>query len=243
MSVLINWLMSLGNFSARRLRWSKLILTTLYLIVLMLNSGHLKLGWTVSVHSQKLIVHKIIVGSLKATCSLDPIPTWLLKQSVDVLTPVITLMLNWSFRKGQVPDCWKSAIVIPRVLKKAGLDYIFNIFRPVSNPPFVAKVVEQAVIGHLLAHGRINAPLPPVNQSSYRTFRLTETALVKVQSAFSWLWTNRSFSSRLIRSESCIRHHRPKNFAKYSWEWLWHSWWCPKVVWVVLISQEITNSP
>lgn len=59
---------------------------------------------------------------------------------------------------------------------------IFNNFRPVSNLPFVAKVVEQAVIGHLLAHGRINAPLPPVNQSNYRTFRSTETALVKVQS-------------------------------------------------------------
>lgn len=69
-------------------------MTTLWLIVLMLNSGHLKLGWTVSLHLQKLIVHKIIVGSLNATCSLDPIPTWLVKQSVDVLIPVITLTLN-----------------------------------------------------------------------------------------------------------------------------------------------------
>ena len=70
----------------------------------MLNSGHLKLGWTVSLHSQKLIVHKIIVGSLNATCSLDPISTWLVKQSVDVLTPVITLMVNLSFREGRVPQ-------------------------------------------------------------------------------------------------------------------------------------------
>ena len=105
-----------------------------------------------------------------------------MKQSVDVLTPVITLMLNLSFREGRVPDCWKRTIVIPRVLKKAGLDLIFNNSRPVSNLPFVAKVVEQGVIDQLLAHGRINAPLPPGNQSSYRTFRSTETALIKVQS-------------------------------------------------------------
>ena len=121
MSVLINWLMSLGNFSARRLRWSKLILTTLWLIVLMLNSGHLKLGWTVSLHSQKLIVHKIIVGSLKATCSLDPIPTWLVKQSVDVLTPVITLMLNWSFRKGRYLTVGKALLPFLECLKRLAL--------------------------------------------------------------------------------------------------------------------------
>ena len=110
------------------------------------------------------------------------------------------------FSERKVPDCWKSAIAIPRVLKKAGLDYIFNNFRPVSNPPFVAKVVEQAVIGHLLTHGRIHALLPPVNQSSYRTFRSTETALVKVQSAFSWLpvrTTQRCRSAAAVHFYGC----------------------------------------
>lgn len=37
------------------------------------------------------------------------------------------------------------------------------------------------MIGQLLGHWEINAPIP-VNQSSYRTFHSTETALVKVQS-------------------------------------------------------------
>lgn len=58
---------------------------------------------------------------------------------------------------------------------------IFKNFRPVSYLPFVAKVDEQAVIGRLLAHCKIDAPIP-VNQSSYRTFHSKETALVKVQS-------------------------------------------------------------
>lgn len=51
-----------------------------------------------------------------------------------------------------------------------------------SNLPFVAKVVEQAVIGQLLTHCTINAPLSE-EQSSYRAFYSTETALARDQSA------------------------------------------------------------
>ena len=48
-----------------------------------------------------------------------------------------------------------------------------------SNLPFVSKVAEKAVIPQLLGHCNENAPLP-TNQSSYRQYHWTETALLKV---------------------------------------------------------------
>lgn len=124
-------------------------------------------------------VREVIMGSSNAFCALDPIPTWLLKQCCDVLTPVITQMVNLSLQHGYVPDDWKVALVLPQ-LKKMGLDLIFENFRPVSNLPFAAKTTENIVTAQLLTHCEHNAPLPS-NQSSYRKFHSTETALLKVQ--------------------------------------------------------------
>ena len=48
-------------------------------------------------------VKKIICGSSSATCSLDPIPTSLLKKCCDTLAPVITQIVNSSLRDRTVP--------------------------------------------------------------------------------------------------------------------------------------------
>ena len=48
-----------------------------------------------------------------------------------------------------------------------------------SNLSFVAKATEKAVVNQLFEHCGDNAPLP-TNQSSYRQFHSTETALLKV---------------------------------------------------------------
>ena len=53
------------------------------------------------------------------------------------------------------------------ILKKAGMDLVFENFRPVNNLPFVPKVTEKAVSSQLLNHCNKNAPLP-VSQSAYR---------------------------------------------------------------------------
>ena len=123
-------------------------------------------------------VQHIIMSSSNATCVLDPIPTWLVKSCSDVLTPVITQMLNLSLLEGHVPISWKNAVVKP-MLKKSGIEPILKNYRPVSNLPFVAKATEKAVINQLMGYCTINRLLPD-NQSSYRKYHSTETALVKV---------------------------------------------------------------
>ena len=51
------------------------------------------------------------------SCQLDPVPTWLLKSCLDVLTPPITEMVNISPLSGHVPENRRTAVVFP-LLKK-----------------------------------------------------------------------------------------------------------------------------
>lgn len=84
-------------------------------------------------------------SSSNASCTLNPIPTWLVKSCLDVLAPPITHMINLSIRHAYVPDDWKTAIVKP-LLKKSGLELTYKNFRSVGKLPFISKIVEKAVL-------------------------------------------------------------------------------------------------
>ena len=66
-------------------------------------------------------------------CSLNPVPTWLVKCVSEVLARVLGEICNASLQSGDLPDGQKSAIVGPR-LKKPTLDADdSNLYRPISN--------------------------------------------------------------------------------------------------------------
>ena len=85
----------------------------------------------------------LIGRSSKKTCSLDPMPTSLVVESLDVLLPVITRMLNLSLQNGNFPDTWKLADVRPR--PKMAAEALFANLRPISNLQFASKLTERAV--------------------------------------------------------------------------------------------------
>ena len=89
-------------------------------------------------------VRKLIEGSAKKTCRLDLMPTTLVIGCIDVLLPVLTKIINLSLESGMFTDDWKCALVNP-LLKKAGLDLLFENYRPVSNLQYVSKLTERAV--------------------------------------------------------------------------------------------------
>ncbi len=125
-------------------------------------------------------VRKLVTESKTTSCELDPIPTKILKQCIDIILPVLTKMINMSLQSGVFPQEWKLALVIP-LIKKLGLECIFPNYRPVSNLPYVGKLTERAAIQQEKVHMDDNCPLP-VHTSAYRQWHSTETALVKIQS-------------------------------------------------------------
>lgn len=124
-------------------------------------------------------VRKIITNSPSKSCELDPLPTSLLKQCLEALLPLITSIMNKSLTESKVPLWFKKANIKP-LLKKSGLDKEeLKNYRPVSNLPFLSKILEKIVSKRLELHLQANS-LHDNLQSAYRTGHSTETALLRV---------------------------------------------------------------
>ena len=123
-------------------------------------------------------VRKLINSSTKKSCSLDPMPTSLVMDCINVLLLIITKMINLSLESGLFADDWKCALVLP-LLKKPGLDLLYKNYRPVSNLQYVSKLTEKTVLDQIHTHMMTHS-LYPEFQSAYRKNHSTETALVRV---------------------------------------------------------------
>ena len=127
-------------------------------------------------------VKALIMAAPNKCCALDPAPTWLIKRCCGYLAPFVAMICNRSILEGHLPISQKTAIVTP-LIKKEGLDpAIPKNYRPVSNLSFISKLVERTVAKQLngfLSHTTDTRSLPS-NQSAYRQFHSTETALIKV---------------------------------------------------------------
>ena len=122
-------------------------------------------------------IDKIIKQSPSKSCDLDPLPTSLLKENMSSILPLITEIVNDSLSSGHVPEEFKVTLL----LKNTSLDKnVLKNYRPVSNLPFVSKVLERAVAKQLQNYLTVNNLHEP-QQSAYRKHHSTETALLCVQ--------------------------------------------------------------
>ena len=78
-------------------------------------------------------VGRMIRSTKPESCSLDPVPTLILMEFLDIVLPFITVTCNKSLQEGRLPSSQRHAIVTP-ILKKTGLDAgnVVN-YRPISN--------------------------------------------------------------------------------------------------------------
>ena len=117
------------------------------------------------------------------TCGLDTCPTILLKESLEAHLPTVLDIFNSSLKHGVFPDLFKQADVTP--ILKSGLDsQQLSNYRPISNLPFLNKLLERVVADRLLDHIE-HLNLGETFQSAYKLHHSTESALIRIQSDIS----------------------------------------------------------
>ena len=127
-------------------------------------------------------LRRIILTSAPKTCKLDPLPSFLLQESIDALLPFLTVLCNRSLQEGVLlPVTQKRSILVP-VLKADGLDNAEPTnFRPIANVTFLSKIIEKIVAAQLM-HYLDKNDLLPTFQSGFGKGHSTETLLVRLLS-------------------------------------------------------------
>ena len=133
-------------------------------------------------------VKKIIMSMQSKSCETDCIPTTVLKQMLPSIIEDLTQLINVLLSSGVFCDHWKEALVRP-LLKKVGLDLICKSYRPVSNLPFLGKLLERCMLDQLVTQCDEYSLLPDF-QSAYRKGFSCETSLVKLTNDVLWSMEN-----------------------------------------------------
>ena len=74
-----------------------------------------------------LQLKQVIMSMTTKSCALDSIPTWLLKQVIGVVIPIIHYIVNKSLQSGRMPNLLKTAIVSPPLKETIGLQQTLQL--------------------------------------------------------------------------------------------------------------------
>ena len=64
-------------------------------------------------------VDKLIGDMPCKTCQLNPVPTWLVNELRELISPSVSLLMNKSLANGCFPSIFKRAVVCPLLKKRA----------------------------------------------------------------------------------------------------------------------------
>ena len=112
-------------------------------------------------------IKTIVMDAPLKSCNLDPAPTWLVKDTINQLLPIVTHIVVTSLQSAVMPEKYKTSYISP-LLKKTGLnpESLLN-YRLISNLPFISKVFERVGAKQLTVYWQEN-DLHDQFQSAYR---------------------------------------------------------------------------
>ena len=89
-------------------------------------------------------------------------PSSLFKDLAPHIIDIITELVNASLTEVIFVNNWKTAIIKP-LLKKLGLELIAKNYHPVSNLPFMSKLVEKCMLIQLNEHCNNQNLMPAIS--------------------------------------------------------------------------------
>ena len=120
-----------------------------------------------------------LINHSKSSAPHDPIPLLLLKKMSRILTIPITLIINRSMSTGILPPELKNAIISPILKKNKTNHNLLNNYRPISQLPTIAKILEK-IVSNQLNNYLLTNKLIDDYQSAYRVNHSTETTIIHV---------------------------------------------------------------
>ena len=127
--------------------------------------------------TEKDVINIINSTSSHKAMGADKISARMLKIATPVIAPLVTKLLNYSINSAVFPRTRKTAKVTPQF--KRGDPSDVNNYRPIPVLPVLSKIVERHVHNNLYAYLSENKLLFS-NQSGFRKYHCTETALLKL---------------------------------------------------------------
>ena len=124
-----------------------------------------------------LEVGKLLRSIPPKTCSMDFIPTALIKSCPAVFSDLIATLANLSFSQGVFPEHFKAAAITPLLKKPGSAVESPSNYRPISNLNNISKLLERLFLVRIQSH-ITSSPNFSQFQSAYRQHHSTESALL-----------------------------------------------------------------
>ncbi len=113
--------------------------------------------------------------NVKKACGPDKMPIKVIKETEDIIAPILTSLYQQSLDTSEIPSDWKEANIVP-IYKKSDRSKPAN-YRPVSLTAVASKMLEHIVVSQIMDHLDNNKILNE-NQHGFRAKRSCETQLL-----------------------------------------------------------------
>jgi len=135
-----------------------------------------------SINFDQELVKKIIMDlPTKKCCGHDDIPSVIYKDSVELILPSMTKLLNLIANTSSIPSNWRIAKITPIFKKGSKLDK--NNYRPISNICTISKIYEKLILDYInKLELRSNTTLSGDHQHGFGKNKSTTTAGLTIQS-------------------------------------------------------------